>query len=98
MTLSSKGFNLLGIYILLRFSVTDTGNHQTLKSNIRIMQTETMKEYIFYQVDIILLYNFFQQNNFNLFLPLILTFDSLRTVAELTKIAMTFTSTINLVL
>ena len=33
-------------------------HHQTLKSNIRIMQTEIMKEYTFYQVGAIMLYFF----------------------------------------
>ena len=53
-------------HILLRFSITDTGYHQT--SNIQIMQTEIIKEYIFYQVGVIVLYSSFQhKNSFHLF-------------------------------
>ena len=51
------------------------------------MQTEIMKEYIFYQVRIIVLYSSFQQNNFILFLSPILAFAILKTVTEFTKIA-----------
>ena len=48
-------------HILLRFSITDTGYHQT--SNIQIMQTEIIKEYIFYQVGVIVLFSSFQLKN-----------------------------------
>ena len=41
-----------------------------------------MKEYIFYQVGVIVLYSSFQQNNFTLFLPPTTAFDTLMTVAE----------------
>ena len=51
------------------------------------METEIMKEYIFYQVGVIVLYSSFQYNNFILFFPPISAFDTLMKVAEFTKIA-----------
>ena len=51
------------------------------------MQTEIMKEYIFYQVGVIMFYSSFQQNNFNLFLPPILAFNTLKILTEFIKIA-----------
>ena len=59
--------------------------YQMLKSNIRIMQTEVMKEYIFYQVAAIMLYSSFQQSNL-IFTP-ISVFDTLMTLPEFTQIA-----------
>ena len=56
-------------------------------SNIWTMQTEIMKEYIFYWVRVIVIYSSFQQNNLILFLSPILAFTTLKTVAEITKIA-----------
>ena len=46
-----------------------------------------MKEYIFYWVRVIVIYSSFQQNNLILFLSPILAFTTLKTVAEITKIA-----------
>ena len=59
--------------------------HQTLKSNIRIMQTEIMKDYIFFQVGAIMLHSSFQKSN--LIFPPISAFDTLMILAEFTKIA-----------
>ena len=56
--------------------------HRTLKSNIRIVQTA-----VFHQVGVIMLYSFFQQSNFILFLPTISAFDTLMTVIDFRKIA-----------
>ena len=50
------------------------------------MQTETMKEYISYQIGAIMLYSSFQQTNFMFLLSHISAFNTLMTVAELTKI------------
>ena len=58
--------------------------HQTLKSNIRIMQTQIMKEYIFFEVGAIMLYSSFQQSNFILFLPPISAFDAFMHNLQLT--------------
>lgn len=60
--------------------------NQTLKSNIWVMQTGTMKEHIFYQFGDIMLYSYFQQSNFILFFT-ISTFNTLMVVAEFTKIS-----------
>ena len=60
--------------------------NQNLKSNIRIMQIEITKEYIFYQVGATMLYGSFQQSYFILFLPPISTFNTLMAVAELSNI------------
>ena len=49
------------------------------------MQTEIMKEYKFYQVEPIMIYSSFQQNNFILFLHPISASDTLMIVAELKK-------------
>lgn len=46
-----------------------------LKTNIRLIQTELMKEYIFHQIRVIVLYSSFQHYNFNLFLSPISAFD-----------------------
>ena len=62
-------------------------NNKTLKWDIRILQTEIMKEYIFYQIGVIMPYSSFQQNSFTLFLPPISAFGTLITVEEFTKIA-----------
>ena len=50
------------------------------------MQTETMKEYISYQIGAIMLYSSFQQTNFMFLLSHISAFNTLMTVVELTKI------------
>ena len=51
------------------------------------MQTERMKEYIFYQVEVIVHYSSFQQKVSYYFSPPISVFYPLMTVAEFTKIA-----------
>ena len=51
------------------------------------MQTERMKEYIFYQVEVIVHYSSFQQKASYDFSPPISVFYPLMTVAEFTKIA-----------
>ena len=48
------------------------------------MQTEIMKEYIFYRIGAITLYSSFKQSNVILFPPPISAFDTLMTVAEFT--------------
>ena len=49
------------------------------------MQTEIMKQYIFYQVVVIMLYSPFLQSNFILFLSPILAFHTLMILAKLIK-------------
>ena len=50
------------------------------------MQTEIIKEYIFYHARVMVFYSFFQQNNSILLLPPISAFNTLMTVVEFTKI------------
>ena len=73
-------------HTLLWFNVIDTGT----SSNFKIKHSnceEIIKEYIFYQVGIIVLYSSFQQNNFILFFPPISAVKyTLMTMAEFTKI------------
>ena len=59
--------------------------HQTLKSNIRIMQTEIMKDYTFSQVGAIMLLQLFPKKQLDF--PPISAFDTLMILAEITKIA-----------
>ena len=59
-SVSSKPVKACHSWSIVWFSVTDTEKHQILKSNTSIMQTEIMKEYIFYQVGVIVLYSSFQ--------------------------------------
>ena len=49
------------------------------------MQTEIMKQYIFYQVVVIMLYSPFLQSNFILFLSPILAYHTLMILAKLIK-------------